>query len=91
MPFGERPNRRSRSTFAAIYLKLFGAARPIDVPQHFDWLNEGCEYLDLELDTAVDSRESAVNSQTTFGRFVSVKFHAAEEPGNSDVPPNREN
>jgi hypothetical protein len=52
------------ASLAAKYRKLFGWSWPAHVQERVSFLNQGCEYLDLELGETDYSREFTVNSES---------------------------
>jgi hypothetical protein len=52
------------ASLAAKYRKLFGWSWPVHVQERDCFLNQGCEYLDLELSETDYSRGFTVNSES---------------------------
>ena len=52
------------ASLAAKYRKVFGWAWPDHIQERVSFLNQGCEYLDLELGETDDSQEFNVNSES---------------------------
>lgn len=71
-----RDGERSKweTALAAKYRKLFGWARPAHVQDRVSFLNQGCEYLDLELGEADYSREFTIDSEAAAVCFDGAQF-----------------
>jgi hypothetical protein len=59
---------------AAKCLKFFGFAWPSDVQERVGFLNQGCEYLDLELSETDYSQEFTTNSKSAPFCFDGARF-----------------
>jgi hypothetical protein len=55
-------------------LKLFGWVRPSHVQERVGFLNQGCEYLDLELSETDSSKEFNTNSKSAAACFDGAQF-----------------
>lgn len=60
---------RSEASLAAKYLKRFGGAWLAQVDERVGFLNQGCEYLDLELSETDYSWEFTFHSESAAVRF----------------------
>jgi hypothetical protein len=62
------------ASLAAKFLKLLGWAWPAHVQERVGFLNQGCEYLDLELGETDYSQEFTINSESAAVCFDGAQF-----------------